>query len=136
MAFTSIYKTPIIYQRWLVVTSRSLRSFFSCFMPPRILDYPSAHRLACTNSSSASTATHVCTDRLPQPAMPFGGTARICRVSLAREGFKVMAARYNPEYLLKKPPQLKNTASEILCFYINYRPFKPLLNYQHGRFWG
>ena len=34
------------------------------------------------------------TDRLRQPTMPLGGTARIRRVFAAREGFKVMAARY------------------------------------------
>ena len=38
-------------------------------------------------------------------------------------------------YLLKNPPQLRNSMSEPKTrLILNYRPLKPLLNYQHGRF--
>ena len=46
----------------------------------------------------------------------------------------------NPEYLLINTPQLKKhhvrTPKFGLFLVLNCRPFKPLLNYQHGRFWG
>ena len=46
----------------------------------------------------------------------------------------------NPEYLLKNGPQLKKSHAGSpkfgLYLVLNCRPFKPLLNYQHGRFWG
>ena len=46
----------------------------------------------------------------------------------------------NPEYLLKNGPLLKKVMPDPpkfgLYLVLNYRPFKPLLNYQHGRFWG
>ena len=46
----------------------------------------------------------------------------------------------NPEYLLINTPQLKKhhvrNPNFGLYVFLNYRPLKPLLNYQHGRFWG
>ena len=46
----------------------------------------------------------------------------------------------NPEYLFKNGPQFKKSHAGSpkfgLYLVLNCRPFKPLLNYQHGRFWG
>ena len=52
---------------------------------------------------------------------------------------KPMFRECNPEYQLKNGPLLEKVMSETpkygLYLFLNYRPFKPLLNYQHCRLW-